>query len=232
MRDLYELISDKLDGTLDKDGQAELELRLSSDPEAREAWELLSAAHESLDFEAEPPKELLQGVMEGVERVNRERRSVGRRVIRITAGFAAAAAVLAVAVIPTAVRGKDPGGVSPYSTDPDLAREYRDNIPDGSHGSASCYNPDATDENASVCIVPPETDDLFTAEIFCADYYAVAYFDELPEALKSSDPVIFSDGTTGCVITAGQFEQYGDDARRIIYPNPDGILIMAVETGE
>lgn len=218
MRDLYELIGDKLDGTLDKDGEAELELRLSSDPEAREIYELLTSAHATLDFEIESPKELLQNVLEGVKRENRGRK---RRIIRVSAGFVAAAAVLAIALIPGAVRDRNPH-TSPYCVDPDLIREYRDDATD----TAPCYNSDATDGNAPVFSLP--TDGHFTAETFCADYYAVLYFETLPRELMSADPVIFSDGTVGCVITAEAFEEFRDDAREIAYPNPDGTLLMAV----
>lgn len=228
MRDIYELISGKLDGALDKDGEAELELRLSSDPEARELYRLLSSAHETLNFEVEPPRELLQGVMEGVERINRERRSARRRVIRMAAGFAAAAAVLAVAIVPAALRDRS-SGISPYSGNPDLAREYHgtDNATDGSTDPAPCST---TEGDEPVFVVPP--DDHFTAETFCADYYAVLYFDEIPEALKGSVPVAFSDGTVGYVITKDQFEAYRDAADKTVFPNPDGALFMAVDTAE
>lgn len=224
MRDIYELISDKLDGTLDKDGEAELELRLSGDPEARELYGLLASAHDALDFEVEPPRELLQNVMEGVERVNREHRSSRRRIFRMAAGFAAAAAVLAVAIVPAVMRDRS-SGISPYGENPDLAREYH-----GSTDPAPCCNSDGTEWNEPVFVIP--TDDHFTAETFCADYYAVLYFDELPEALTGSEPVVFSDGTVGYVITEDQFEACKSDAVETVYPNPDGVLIMAVGTVE
>ncbi len=224
MDDLYELISGKLDGTLDKDGEAALERLLSSDPEAREVYALLTSAHEALDFEAEPPGELLQNVMEGVERENRERRRVRQRFIRMAAGFAAAAAVLAVAIVPAALRGRD-SGVSPYSENPELTRDYH-----GSTEPAPCYNADATDGSGPVFVLP--TDDHFTAETFCADYRAVLYFGTVPEALKTSDPVVFSDGSVGYVITGDDFEAYKDAADEISLPNPTGTLFMAVETGE
>lgn len=224
MRDLSELISEQLDGTLSPQDEAELERRLALDPEAAEVYQLLSGVKSSLDFEVEPPEALLRGVMDGVERENRRRRGLKRRFVGIAAGLAAAA-VLAVAVIPAAVRGRDRGDVSPYSNESDRIREYRDDI-DGSD-SAVCCNPTGT----SLPVI--EDPEIYTSvEDWCASYRGVAWFDSLPEEIVSgAREYRFANGDLGYRLTAEQFASLLDAALRVEYPDPDGEDYMAVISG-
>ncbi len=236
---LYELLSDELDGCLTEDGRAELAARLEADPEARELRNALTSAHAALELDVEPPAELLANVMEGVERENRARRASRVRTVRIVSGFAAAAAVLAVAVLPGALRSLG-GGAAEDMYSLNMASEAPGGndapandsgaVSGGAQEPASCYNP--AEEGAVLMAPAAPRNEALTAEEFCADYLAVLYFDRLPPELTDPDPVLFSDGTAGHIITQEQFEQYKSQAVRVEHPNPNGALIMAVAPAE
>ncbi len=220
-----ELISLKLDGELDAAGERELAEHLASCGRCRELYELLSGVRETLSVNPEPPEALVVGVMEGVERIDRtRRRNLRGRRIGIAAGFLAAAAVLALVVLPqNADRNADTpdNGIAPCSLD-DGMMETRNTVPDDAGG------------NQTVNLSPgeyslPVSGFEMSVEEYCADFYAVAYFEKLPEEMtQNGEERVFSNGVVGYEITRELLDEYADEAIDIDYPAPDGKGVMAV----
>ena len=109
-----ELISLKIDGLLDGDGERELAEHIAACPECNELYEIMTRAHGALGFEVEPPAELLTNVMESVRREKAAGSRTSRRWVGFIGAFTAAAAVLALAVIPGRLQNtaKDKNGAA------------------------------------------------------------------------------------------------------------------------
>ncbi len=219
-----ELISLKIDGLLDGDGERELAEHIAACPECNELYEIMTRAHGALGFEVEPPAELLTNVMESVRRKKAAGSRARRRWVGFAGAFAVAAAVLALAVIP----GR-------------LQNNAKDNNSNGASrsGSPEQYNiSTGTDETAgqdpAVCMAPPEsgitafslTDRDFDELV--AACYAVVYFSRFPEDVEPCEPVTFTNGAAGRYITPELLEKYEPTADRVDYPNPDSDIIIAV----
>lgn len=220
-----ELITLKLDGLLDAAGERELTEHLASCDDCRELYELLVGVRETLGIEPQPPEALVTGVMEGVERINRTRRSLRVRRAGIAAGVLAAAAVLALAVLPRSDSGNGEtpdDGIAAYSLEGGLM-ETRDAIPDDPDG------------NQAVSLFPgtfslPVPGNDTSLEEYCADHYAVAYFEALPEEIvESGEERVFADGTVGYEITKELLDKYAGEAVEIDHPAPGGEGVMAVQ---
>ena len=240
----YELISLSVDGALDAAGQRELEDHLAECAECRELLALLTGVHKTLDLNIEPPEALITGVMEGVERVSRTRGTVRVRRTGIFVGFAAAAAVLALAVLPksSTVTTEDTVGGEPAIASYSL----EDGIPvDTGDGTTAL---DAGEEDMAVDAIDGAGDSVGllrgsafalplnaggTLEEHCAGYYAVAWFEEVPREIREQGSEYqFSDGSVGWDISEELFERYSGDAVQIDWPAPDGEGIMAVSASE
>ena len=89
-----ELISLKIDGLLDGDGERELAEHIAACPECNELYGIMTRAHGALGFEVEPPAELLTNVMESVRREKAAGSRASRRWVGFAGAFAAAAAAL------------------------------------------------------------------------------------------------------------------------------------------
>lgn len=227
-----ELITEKLDGVISAEGDKLLSDHLASCPECAELYRLLSGARDALAFEAEPPKELLPGVMKAV-RAEKSRKKIR---VRALTGALAAAAVLAAVILPGALRQEDKSlGDEAVPARFSLARdgESPDDLPDvpadtdespAGTDPAMCYNPPG---------VPlpiggdPEIYD--SVESFCADYRGVAWFDSLPEEITSSaQSYRFSTGDLGYDVTESQFNGLLPTALKSETPNPAGDGYMVI----
>lgn len=223
---IYELISLKLDGVLDAAGERELDEHLASCDECREVYGLLRGVRLTLDVEPEPPETLLSAVMEGVERINKVGRKIKARRTGITVSLLAAAAAVALVVFPLAA---DENGDS--AADDGIAAYGLENAAEA-RGDAS---PVGDDQGQTVSLfpgsfsLPTGIDVKDSVENLCGEYYAVAYFEEIPEEImEAAAEYIFSDGSVGYDTTRELFEKYESQAVRIDYPDPDGERIMAV----
>lgn len=213
-----ELISEKLDGVISAADEQELTAHLASCQDCRELMTVLSAAHEALDFKAEPPEDLRKNVMEAV-RAEKNRKKIR---LRAMAGALAAAAVLAVAIVPAAVRlhsEEADTGIAPAS----LTREG--NTPVGEDPTGyTVIGP------TGVRLPLKDGPSVYASvEDRCADYAAVAWFDALPEEILSTAPQYsFADGSTGYEVTEEQFTSLLPSALRVTHPDPAGTQYMAV----
>ncbi len=216
-----DLISEKLDGVITAAGERELAAHLASCQDCRELMTILSAAHGALDFEAEPPEELKTNVMEAV-RAEKNRKKIR---LRALTGALAAAAVLAVAILPAALPRHDKAediGVAPVS----LTRENDTPVAEDPAGYAG-------DPTGFRLTRPDDPDTPFTVEEYCAAYAAVAWFDALPEEILTSAPqTLFPDGSVGCEVTKEQFDSLLPTALRVTHPSPTGAQYMAVLAAE
>lgn len=213
-----DLITEKLDGVISAADEQALTAHLASCRECRELMTILSAAHEALDFEAEPPEELKTNVMEAI-RAEKNRKKIR---LRALTGALAAAAVLAVAVVPAAVR-RHTQEATPDIAPASLTKE----------GNSPVSN-DPTEYTAigpTGVRLPLEDDPGIYASVedWCADYAAVAWFDALPEELLSTAPHYpFADGSVGYGVTEEQFNALLPSALRVTHPDPAGTQYMAV----
>ncbi len=216
-----DLISEKLDGVITAAGERELQTHLASCPDCRELMAVLSAAHEALDFEAEPPEELKTNIMEAV-RAEKNRKKIR---LRALAGALAAAAVLAVAILPAALPRHDKteeADIAPVS----LTRENDTPVAEDPAGYAG-------DPTGFRLTRPDDPDTPLTVEEYCAAYAAVAWFDALPEEILTAAPqTLFPDGSVGCDLTEDQFQQLLPTALRVTHPSPTGTQYMAVLAAE
>lgn len=218
----HELISQYIDGTLDADREAELHAHLSGCEECRELLRILTGVRETLDFEKEPPEALVTGVMEGVERIDKTRGSVKLRRFGFAASLAAVAAALALVLFP---KSEDPSGadtgIAPYS-----------------NGDSAIETRDVADQGRTVSLFPDDpvalsvdTNVRESVESFCADFYAVARFDTMPDDIaENGGRYLFSDGSVGFEISRALFDKYLGEAVRVDYPDEEGEKIMAVFT--
>lgn len=224
---IYELISEKLDGVISADDDMLLADHLADCPKCRETFDILSGVREALDIETDAPDTLLPSVMEAVRAEKRRRKNRVRRFSE-AAGILAAAAVLAFVIIPAAT-GALFGGKS-FGSD-NRAPEAND----GSYGAGdSSEEPDndfSSNEGGNDISSPSDSDpDMYeSVEDRCADYYAVAWFDSLPdEIVNGAEMFRFRDGSVGYPLTSDQFKELMASAVKITYPDPDGTQIMAV----
>ena len=221
---IYELISLKLDGLLDASGERALEEHLASCGACREVYELLRDAREALSPGVEPPEALLPNVMEGVERINKARRSAKKRRVGVAAGVFAAAAAVALAILPLASGDPDASpnnGITLYELD-DPAERLRDAAAgDETQDQMISLNPGAYSIPAGLGV----QDEVMS---LLEDYYAVAYFEEIPEELTQGISHTFADGSVGYDTTWELLGRYVDLAVKVDYPNPDGEKVMAM----
>lgn len=227
-----ELLSAYLDGLLTPPERELFEKRLEADPDLREALELLTGAREALDFEAEPPAELVSGVMDRVNGELRRRKSAGRGRIIALFGSLAAAAVLAVAIFPKTADNKSGGAMSPESMSGDAAMcediaPYTMEPRDGDYATASL-------QPGAAGIGIPDSDDqaLPDPESYCAGIgAAAARFDELPEEVMDGClRTVELEGCTGYVITPELLEQVKDLAVSVTYPQGQWDCAVAYAT--
>ncbi len=205
-----ELISLSVDGALDSAGEAELRAHLESCRECRELFALLTGVHETLSMEKDPPEALLRGVLEGVERVERTRKTLKIRRTGLTVGLVAAAAALALVCLPHS--GKTPGadtGISAYS---------------GDTGAPVSLFPDTRIGVPGGPALLDSVDDL-------AGVRAAAYFRELPAELAETAPdYLFANGDRGYKVPEALFEAHRDEAVRLDVPDPAGTVYLVVLT--
>ena len=206
-----DLISLYLDGALDEAGEAELRVHLESCRACRELLGLLTGVHDTLSVEKDPPEALLRGVLEGVERVKRTRKTVMIRRTGLAVSLAAAAAALALACLPHS--GRTPAadtGLSAYS---------------GDTGTPVSLFPDARIGLPGQPAVLDGVDDLDGVR-------AVAYFRELPAEIAEAAPdYLFANGDRGYAVPEAFFEAHRDEAMRLDAPDPAGTVYLAVLTG-
>ncbi len=239
-----ELLSLRLDGLLTDEQERELEEHLESCPGCRETLELLSGVRETLDIDAEPPEGLADAVMDAVRGDIRAKRAVKRRRISIGAGLFAAAAVLAVAVIPGALRQKNTkmdsrpvlysAPEAPAVPASPAMPEVRDAQPE-----------DALPDEPAVCDIIDGQQPVFDAPadpdvpdeqrlplIDALDGYAAVYtFAEIPEELvKAGEPLSLDDGAVGYALPMELLEQYEAEALMVeTCGDPTAALGIALE---
>lgn len=96
-----ELINSYIDGDISESDTELLMSHIASCPECAELFSILTGVSESFSENAEPPEELLSGVMEGVRTVNAERKTISiarRRKMTLRWVSVAACAVLVVSL--------------------------------------------------------------------------------------------------------------------------------------
>lgn len=152
---IYELMSARLDGALDKTGEKELEKLLASEPEYRDLMAAMDGAHRAMGREVEPPAELRTRVMAEVRRQNARKRARRRGYMGVATGLAAVA-VLALAVMPGGFMspvksednaGESSGGPSQYAMPQNGDRMVED------PNNAPAFDPDISTEPS------PQSDD-------------------------------------------------------------------------
>ena len=207
-----ELISLRLDGALDEEGEAALRAHLETCRECRELLALLTGVHDALNIEKDPPEALLRGVMEGVERAERTRKTVKMRWTGIAAGALAAAAALAVAFLPHNAKTPDSdSGIAAYSSDT---------------GTPVSLFPDTKIGLPGEPAVCGSVDDL-------TGIRAAAYFRELPADIAQTGPdYIFANGDVGYDVPEELMEAHRNEAVRIDTPDPAGAVCLAVLLSE
>ena len=96
-----DLISEYIDGTIGSEDQADLFRHIENCPECAQLLEAYAEISRIMADDADPPEELLSGVMDGVREINNKRRMEGRVRFRRTAvRCLAAAACAAIILIP------------------------------------------------------------------------------------------------------------------------------------
>lgn len=228
-----ELLSLKLDGELTDEQERELEEHLESCPDCRETYELLTGVRQALDFEVEPPESLASGVMDAVRADISAKKALRHRRISIAAGIFAAAAVLAVAIIPGTVRQKDMDMDSQpvlFSAPEAPATPVAPAMPEARDADvgepAVC---DITDGEEPVLDVPDES--VLTREDLKSAYAAVYTFSEIPEELtESGEPIALDDGTLCYALPMELLATYENDALMVeICDDPTAALGIALK---
>lgn len=227
-----ELINSYIDGEISESDSELLMSHIASCPQCAELFGILTGVSETFSEDAEPPEELLAGVMDGVRAVNHERKVVSinrKRKMTVRWLSVAACAVAAISLGAFAARSrlpsKDMGSDAPmeYSTAPEpqsaentlTASAYSmseaDVYEDSSDRAATNgYEPELGAESPDEASPESVKSSSFLGSQytdFSLNFGKILYVNELPESLSSAEPSVADDGTEYYEITGEELQE-------------------------
>ncbi len=197
-----DLISCYIDGTISEEDRQRLFKHIESCEDCAQLLEIYSDISRTMADDAEPPEELLSGVMSGVREINEKRRKASRQRHRRAAVWLAAAACAVIMIIPASRLLLNRAG----SADEASAGSEDFNTADGFSPEVKEYTSSTDDASADEQETGSQA--LPTLEDVAQGYYAVVYASVVPTSLEVNDSRLtldFADGSVGIQITLAEF---------------------------